>query len=290
MKQKSIPFLGLALALTLSLLSGCGVAPVSSPSDTNMPALTMEMAVEANTAARLLEKYKTVTYAQLDYIGGNTTHMTFYKDENDFLCSVGQGFGYTDYRTDCFTFFREKGESTYFFSAMEDAYVSDYLFMVSGSTFTSQVTDVSGNLVCKTEAEISQEFAEELSEYWPATTEDKMVTTTVFAVDDFRVLSVDFTICRPDGSESKIASGVLLYDKEVTYTDAVQNYLEETKVTVTMVMEDGSIRTAQIPEGERFTWGCDDGYALYTDKDGNKPLPEETEPVKSDLIVYNLPK
>jgi hypothetical protein len=53
-------------------------------------------------------------------------------------------------------------------------------------------------------------------------------------------------------------------------------------------MVDGSVRTAQIPEGKQFSWNCDDGYALYTDKDGKSPLNKESDPVKKDLTLYCL--
>ncbi len=254
------------------------------------PALSMEKAVEVNKAAHLLEKYKTVTYAQLDCIGGNTMHVTYFKDEDGNYCSTEDDFGYTGYRTDYFAFSREKGESTYTLSALKDFNVSDYLFMVADSKFTSQITDVNGNLVCETQADISQDYADALSDTWPVTTEDKMVTTTTFAADDFRVLSIDFSLRRPDGTESMIASGVLLYDQEVTYTDAVQSYLDAKKVTVTIQMEDGGSRIAAIPKGESFGWICDDGYALYSDKEGKTPLSEKSEPVQSNLTLYCLPK
>lgn len=288
MKQKVLLTLPLTLAMTLGLLSGCQNA--SAPGPSVAPTLTMDKASEVNTTAHLLESYKTVTYAQLDYIGGNTMHVTYFKDENGNCCATEDDFGYTGYRTDCFAFSREKGESTYNLSATEDAKVSDYLFMVSGSDFTSQTTDASGNLVCETQADISQDFADQLSDTWPATTEDKMVTTTIFAADDFRVLSMDFSLRRPDGSRSKIASGVMLYDREVQYTDAVQGYLDAEKVTVSLQMKDGVTRTAKIPKGQTFTWGCDDGYALYLDKNGKTPLPGESDPVQSDLTLYCLPR
>lgn len=297
MKKTTILTVLLSLLIILSLLSGCKDAhgssevPASSQptvSASDAPTLTMDKVSQANTVAHLLETYKTITYAQLDYIGGNTMHVTYFKDENGNNCSTGDDFGYTDYRTDCFAFSREKGESTYNLSATKDAKVSDYLFMVSGSEFASQTTDVSGNLVCVAQADISHDYADQLSEFWPVTTEDKMVTTTVFASDDFRALSIDFNIGRPDGSESKIASGVLLYNQEVVYTDAVQGYLDAEKVTVSVQMEDGGTRTAEIPKGETFAWGCDDGYTLYLDEDGKTPLSEESALVEQDMTLYVL--
>ncbi|ATW26669.1 hypothetical protein DCMF_19620 [Candidatus Formimonas warabiya] len=286
MKQKGFPTLALTLAITLGLLSGC--QNTSAPNLSAAPALTMDKASEVNTAAHLLENYKTITYAQLDYIGGNTMHMTYFKDENGNYCATEDDSGYTGYRTDCFTFSREKGESAYHLSATKDAKVSDYLFMVSDSAFISQVTDASGNLVCKTQADIDQDFADQLSETWPATTEDKMVTTTVFAADDFRVLSIDFSLRRPDGSESQIASGVMLYDREVQYTDAVQSYLDAEKYTVAVQMPDGSRRTARIPKGETFSWDCDEGFALYLDAAGKTPLSEESVLTEQDMTLYVL--
>ncbi|MPM82315.1 hypothetical protein SDC9_129376 [bioreactor metagenome] len=115
-----------------------------------------------------------------------------------------------------------------------------------------------------------------------------MVTTTVFAPDDYRVLSVDFRLRHPDGSENKIASGVMLYDQEVRYTDAVQSYLDAQKCTVTVQMADGSKRMAFIPKGEEFSWDCDDGFALYGDAEGKMPLSEESVPVEEDMMVYVL--
>ncbi len=274
--------------------SGTFAAPTSeqpstkTPTASNTPILTMEKAIEVNTAAHLLEKYKTVTYAQLDYIGGNTIHATFYKDESGDICCMEDDFGYTGYRTDYFDFSREKGKSTYTLNVMEDRNVSDYLFMVSDSEFVSQTTDVNGNLLCETQADISQAYADQLSETWPCTIEDKMITTTTFAADDYRVLSIDFRLRRPDGSESMIASGVLLYNEEVTYTDAVQGYMDAKKVTVSVQMQDGSTRAAVIPKGETINWVCDDGYTLYIDKDGKTPLPKPSDPVQSDLTLYCL--
>ena len=162
--------------------------------------------------------------------------------------------------------------------------------MVPGSAFTSQTTDSDGNLICETQAEISQEYADQLSESWPATTEDKMVTTAVFAADDFRVLAIDFSLRRPDGTVSKIASGVMLYDQEILHADAVQSYLNAEKYTVTLMMEDGSTRTAEIPKGDTFTWVCDDGYALYLDNMGKMLFPEESDPVQNNLTLYCLPQ
>ncbi len=287
MNQKGLQALVLTIALAMSLLTGC--RDEAAPAASQVKALTMEKGAEVNTAAYLLDHYKTVTYAQLDYIGGNTMHLTYYKDDDGNYCATEDDSGYTGYRTDFFDFSRENGKSKYTVSALKDLYVSDYLFMVAGSEFTSQTTDVSGNLVCETQADISQDYADQLSESWPATTKDKMVTTTVFAADDFRVLSIDFSLLRPDGSKSKIASGVMLYDQELQHTDAVQSYLDAEKCTVTVQMEDGSNRTAKIPKGEIFTWVCDDGYALYLDSMGKTPVPEESDPVQNNVTLYCLP-
>jgi hypothetical protein len=268
-----------SFAKTSATVSGSGVSVT----------LTMDKASEVNTIANLLKKYKTVTYAQLDYIGGDTMHVTYYKDKSG-VCCTEDDFNYSGYRTDSMVFSREKGESSYLLTVTKDAYVSNYMFVVPGGTFTSQTTDVSGNLVCEAEADISQEYADQLSGSWPVTTKDKMVTTTVFAADDFRVLSVDFSIRHPDDSELMIASGVLLYNQEVSYTDAVKEYLDSPKLIVTVRMEDGSVRKALIPKGMPFTWVCDDGYALYKDKKGKTPLKEKADPVKRDLTLYCLPK
>lgn len=265
-------------------------SPMSNYKISNIPTLTMDKASEVNTVTHLLEKYKTVTYAQLDYIGGITMHVTYFKDKNKNCCCVEDDFDYSGYRTDGIDFSREKGKTTYSLSATKNLNVSNYLLMVPGGKFTSQTTDESGNLVCEAEADISKEYADQLSKSWPVTTKDKMVTTTVFAADDDRVLSIDFTIRRTDGSELKIASGVLLYNEKVSYTDAVKDYLETSKFNVTVIMADGSVRTAQIPKGKRFTWDCDDGYALYTDKKGKNPIPKKTEPVKGNLTLYCLKK
>ena len=291
MKMKKITLL--SVLLICLILSACSNKKAENSTESSNPAsdtptLSMEKAVEVNTAAHLLEKYKTVTYAQLDYIGGNTMHVTYYKDEVGNNCSTEEDNGYTGYRTDYFAFSREKGNSTYALSAMKDLYISDYLFMVADSEFTSQTTDVNGNLVCETQADISQDFADALSDTWTVTTEDKMITTTTFAADDFRVLSINFSIRRPDGSESMIASGVLLYDQEITYSDAVQGYLDAEKVAVSVQMQDGSTRSAAIPKGESFEWICDDGNALYLDKEGKTPLSEQSDPVQSDLTLYCL--
>lgn len=287
MKPKGLPILVLTLVITLGLLSGCQNTP-TSPSDA--PALTMDQAMEINRAAHLLENYKTITYAQLDYIGGNTMHVTYFKDADGNCCVTEDNPGYTGYGSDGLTFSREKGKSAYKISATKEPQVSSYLFMVPGSEFTSQTTDANGNLVCKTQADISQDYADQLSVTWKATTEDKMITTTIFAADDFRVLALDFSLRRPDGSEEKIASGVMLYDQEVRHSDAVQGYLDADKATVSVKMEDSAIRTAEIPMGEIFSWSCDDGYALYLDKDGKTLIPEEADPVQNALTLYCLPK
>lgn len=285
--MKRMIWLFLALAIpSVFLLSGC--ANTVAPGKQDTPKLTMEKVSEVNTAAHLLERYKTITYAQLDYIGGDTIHMTYFKDENGNCCVTEDDSGYSGYRTDGFTFSREKGKSTYDLSATEEANVSNYLFMVSDSEFTSQTTDTSGNLVCETQADISQEFADQLSKTWSATTEDKMVTTAVFAADDFRMLSTDFRLRRPNGSECKIASGVMLYDQEVQHTDAVQRYLDAEQYTVDIQLPDGSKRTAQIPKGEPFTWTCDDGFALYKDSAGKTPLRETSALAEQDMTLYVL--
>lgn len=262
-------------------------APTPIVPDT--PTLTMDKAVEVNTVAHLLEKYKTVTYAQLDYINGENIHVIYYKDEDGNNCYTEDDNGYASYRTDYFDFTRMKGQSQFHFSAMKHRYISDAILMVTGSEVTSRTTDVNGNLVYESQAEISQEYADQLSGSWTATTKDKMITKTVFAPDDFRMLSIDYSIRRPDGSESMIASGVLIYNKEVAHADAVQDYLDAEKVSVSIQMEDGTSRTGKIPKGETFNWICDDGYSLYLDKDGKIPLPEQPDPVQSDLTLYCLP-
>ena len=252
------------------------------------PTLTIEKAVEVNTVAHLLEKYKTVTYAQLDYIGGDNIHVIYYKDENGNNCYTEDDNGYASYRTDYFDFSRSKGQSAYHLSAMKYRYISDAVLMVTDSEFTSRTTDANGNLVCETQAEISQEYADQLSGSWTVTTKDKMITKTVFAPDDYRMLSIDYSIRRPDGSESMIASGVLIYNKEVTHADAVQGYLDSEKVSVSIQMDDGTTRTGRIPKGETFNWICDDGYSLYIDKEGKTPLSEQPDLVQSDLTLYCL--
>lgn len=271
------------LVLSLTVLILCMLFTVSGCAHPFV--LTMDKASEANTIAHLLDKYKTVTYAQLDYIGGNTIHATYLKDESG-ICCTEDDYDYSGYRTDSMVFSREKGASSYHLTVTKNPYVSDYMFVVPGGTFTSQTIDVSGNLVCEAEAGISQEYAEQLAEVWKVTTKDKMITTTVFAADDFRVLSIDFSIRHPDGTDLRIASGVLLYDQEVSYTDAVKDYLNSPKLTVSVEMEDGRVRTVQIPEGISFTWECDDGYVLYSDKEGEHPLKEKVDSIKSDLTFY----
>lgn len=270
------------------------VIPTSAPSAASTtiapstPTLDLEMAAEVNTMSNLLENYKTVTYSQLDYISGDNIHVICFKDEDGNICSTQDDNGYTNYQTDYFRFTRTKGEATYAISAMEFGLVSNLLYMVADSEITSQTTDRNGNLVCETQGDISQEYADQLSENWPATTQDKMITTTVFAADDFRVLTIDYSLRRPDGSESKIASGVMVYDKEVSFSEAVQNYLDAEKGVISMQMGDGTTRTMKIPKGESFEWYCEEGYALYLDKDGKTPLPEQPDPVQSDLTLYCL--
>ncbi len=261
-----------------------------TPTPPVTPTLDLEMAAEVNTMSNLLENYKTVTYSQLDYISGDNIHVTCFKDEDGNNCSTQDDNGYTNYQTDYFRFSQSKREAIYAISAMGYSLVSDILYMVADSEITSQTTDRNGNLVCETEADISQEYADMLSESWPATTQDKMITTTVFAADDFRVLTIDYSLRRPDGSESKIASGVMVYNKEVSYSDAVQNYLDTEKAKVSIQMADGTIRTMKVPKGESFEWYCDEGYALYLDKGGITPLPEQPDSVEGNLTLYCLAK
>lgn len=288
MKQKRLSIRTLILVMTLGLF--LGGQNTFGNSLLSAPTLTMDKAAQVNTTTNLLENYKTVTYVQLDYIGGNTIHKTYFKDAKGNYCITEDDFGYTSYQTDSFAFSREKGESTYTIFTSEDANIRDFVFMVSDSEFTSQVTDASGNLVCETQADISQDYADYLSPLWPATTKDKMITTTIFAADDFRVLSLEFSLRRPDGSECKIASGVMFYDQEVQHTDAVQNYLDAVKYTVTVQMPNGSKRIALIPKGETFSWECDEGFALYVDPAGKKSLSPKSEPVKNNLTLYCLPQ
>lgn len=266
------------------------VTTAPSPTASVTPTLDLEKAAEVNTMSNLLENYKTVIYSQLDYISGDNIHVTCFKDEDGNICSTQDDNGYTNYQTDYFIFTRTKGESTYAISAMGYGIVSEALYMVADSEITSQTTDRNGNLVCEAQADISQEYADQLSENWPATTQDKMITTTVFAADDFRVLTIDYSLRRPDGSESKIASGVMVYDKEVSFSETVQNYLDAEKGVISMQMGDGTTRTMKIPKGEIFEWYCPEGYALYFDKDGNKPLPEQPDPLEGDLTLYCLAK
>lgn len=279
----------LTLAVVLDLLCGCAPSPAADTPAT--PALTAEQAAQANTAAHLLERYQTVTYAQLNYANGDTTHKFFYTDDDGTLCATGDSSGYTDYQTDFLDFYHpEPGQSVYTLSAAEGTYVSAYLFVVSGSAFTAQTTDANGNWVCVAESDIDQAYADELSDFGTITTQDKMVTTTVFAPDDFRVLTIDFSIRRPDGTEIQIASGALFYDQEVRHTDAVQHYLDAPKVTVSVQMPDGSTRTAKLPQGASFEWVCDEGDALYLDPVGTRPVPETSQPVQADLTLYCLAK
>lgn len=288
MKQKKLLVLASIILLMIGILTGCQNSSEESASKSDK--LTMEEATKVNKASYLLEHYNSVSYSQLDYVGGNTIHITYFKDDKGNICATADDSGYKGYMTDAFSFSREKGESTYTLYATKEVNVSDYLFMVSGSEFTSQSIDKTGNIVCETEAEIDQEFADNLFETWPVTIEDKMITTTTFAPDDFRVLSVDFSIRRPDKSELKIASGVLLYDQEIQHADAVKGYLDAEKFTISINMEDGNLRTAEVPKGEVYKWECDEGYALYLDDKGTIPLLETSNPVQSNMTLYCLQK
>lgn len=291
MKQLLSLFLVLSMALSLSGCATFGENPEQTSSDAAAASskLTAEQAEEGNTVKSLLGRYETITYSQLDYIGGKTTHLTFFTNESGSPCLIEDDNDYTAYRTDAFSFVRENGESEYRLFAGQQANISKYLLMVPDSKFTTRTVDSDGNLVCEALADIDQDYADELSD-WSVTTADKMLTTTAFAADDDRVLSIDFTIRHPDGSVLKIASGVVLYDQEVQYPDEVQSYLDAEKYTVTVQMPDGRMRTALIPKGETFSWDCDEGCALYLDKDGKTLLPEEPDPVQSNLTMYCLPK
>ncbi len=274
----------LTLALMLCALSSC------TPGTTPTHKLTAEEAERANTIAHLLEGHKTVTYAQLDYIGGNTIHKTFYQDAAGNCCLTEEDTGYQIYSTNAGTFQHSKDGSRYFLYAQADRFLSDATLVVEDGAFTTQTVDQAGNFVCESIRNIDQAYADALSENWEVTTEDQMVTTTVFAPDDLRVLALDYVLRHPDGSESKIASGVVLYDQAVSHTDAVQDYLDKDKHRVTLKLPDGSVRVAAIPDGEPFTWYCDEGEGLYRDENGALPLPEEAEPVVGDLTLYCLPK
>ncbi len=290
--MKQMKAMVLIFALALGLLSGCERAPAPTPKSTpesQAPALSMDRAEEINNVAHLLEMYQTVTYAQLDYIGGEVTHTTFFKEETGDIRQVSDGNGYAAWQTDNFLFSRWDGVNRYHIYAATDGFFSDYLLMGQNGKFVSQVTDGNGNLACETEADISQDYADGLSD-WGVTTADKLLTRPVFAADDFRELAIDFIIRHPDGSEVKIVSAVLLYDREVAYPDAVQNYLDAKKYTVTVQMPGIDVQTAEIPAGESFTWGCDEGYALYLDAEGKAPLGETSDPVEGDMTLYCLQK
>lgn len=80
----------------------------------------------------------------------------------------------------------------------------------------------------------------------------------------------------------------MVYNKDVFYSDAVQNYLDTEKATVSIQMTDGTIRTMKIPKGESFERYCEEGYALYLDEDVKILLFEQPDPVQSDLTLYCL--
>ena len=254
------------------------------------PTLDLDKVAEVNTMENLLEKYKTVTYSQLDYLRGDNIHVTYFKDEDGAICSTQDDNGYTNYQTDYFAFIRIKRKSSYAISAMGYGIISSIMYMVPDIEITSQTTDANGNLVCETQSDISQEYADQLSGSWPATTQDKMITTTVLAADDFRVLNIDYSLRHPDGSESKIASGVIVYNLDVSYSEAVQDYLNSEKGIISINMMDGTIRTMKIPKGESYEWYCEEGYALYLDKEGTIPLPEQPNPVDGDVTLYCFAK
>jgi len=271
--------------LTLGILSGCGASVPSQPSAAQK--LTMEKAEEINNVAHLLGLYKTVTYAQLDYIGGEVNHTIFFKDENGTICQVSEGNGYVDYQTETLSFSLWNGVKGYHISATENGFFYNYLLMGHDGKLVSQTVDANGNLACETKADISQDYADGLSGFG-VTTADKLITKPVFASDDYRELSIDYIILHPDGSEVKIASAVLLYDQEVTYPDTVQDYLDAEKYTVTIQLPEGDTRTAEIPGGAVFTWSCDAGYALYLDGEGKTPLGETSDPVQGNMTLYCL--
>lgn len=265
------------------LLASCAMTSTSS-------SLTASQAAQINKAGNLLAKHTTVTYAQLDFIGGNTTHITFFKNDAGEATYVEDDNGYAAYCTDLFGFVRENGESAYHIDCGGDTSVSGYLLMAQGSEFVSCVILGNGTILGEMTADIDASYAAALSS-WSVTTKDKMLTTVVFASDDYRVLSLDFTILHADGTKLKIASGVLLYDKPVQYPDAVSAwYLAKEKVAVTVTYPDGTKGKALIPKGERFTWNCAEGYALYLDANGTNPVGETSEAVSSDLAVYCLQK
>ena len=104
------------------LLASCAMTSTSS-------SLSASQAAQINKAGNLLAKHTTVTYAQLDFIGGNTTHITFFKNDAGEATYVEDDNGYAAYCTDLFGFVREKGESAYHIDCGGDTSVSGYLLM-----------------------------------------------------------------------------------------------------------------------------------------------------------------
>ena len=206
---------------------------------------TAEQAEQINTVDHLLKSYQTITYAQLDYIGGYTMHVMHFLNEADEVCSIEDDSGYSAYRNNAFLLERENGETYYHIYG--EAEHTGHLLMVANSEFTSQEANENGDLLCEMTADIDEDYADALSN-WSVTTEDKMLTTVVFAASDHRVLTIDYVIAHPDGTKLKIASGVTLYDQELQSPDMLWDYAEAEKATVTVTLADGSTRTAQIPK------------------------------------------
>lgn len=256
--------------------------------NTQTPHISLDEVAAANTIRTLVQTYDTVVYAQLDYIGAQTIHITMFKNESGEITWVEDDNGLVAYRTDAMTFIREKGITKY--RVIGDQFnLSDNVLFISDRNVTAQSVDHQGNVVLKTTADIDQEYADALRD-WSVTTDDKMVSQTTLAADDKRILAMDFVVLRPDGAEINIATAVMRYNLPLQYPDVVQDYLDSTKVAIQVVLADGSVRTAWIPKQERFSWSCDEGYVLYTDETGSTMISELSDPVDQDMTLYVLKK
>ncbi len=285
MKFRRAFTLCLAQIMLVGLVSLSGCVAQEAVNTPEQSVLTKEQAEAVNTAENLLKHYKTVTYAQLDYIGGNTVHMTFFRNAAGEQCIIEDDNGYEAYRTDALHLARENGETAYHIYGEQECVVGKYLFMTPGGSFVSQTEDGSGNIHCEMRADIDEDYAKAL-ESWSVTTADKMLTTAVFAAGDYRVLSLDFAILHPDGTELKIASSVVLYDETVPYSELVSAYDRAEKARVTIALEDGGTRTALLPKGACFTWSCDEGCSLYEDANGESILSATSKPLDDDTTLY----
>lgn len=270
------------LLLALLLLASCAT--------TGKAGLTAEQVMKINTAEKLLKSHEAVSYAQLDWISGDTIHMDFFKDDLGQVCMAEDDNGYEGFLSDAMSFSRSEDGTSYLIIGYQDPSISEYLFMVRGSEFVLQTKLPSGDILCRTEAPIDEGFAAYLSG-WSVTTEDRMLTDVVVDSTSLEVKSCEFFVQHPDGSTMKLASAVILYDKELCMPSVVAEHLASSLVDISIHMPSGSIRVARIPQGQAFNWVNDEGFGFFHDASGERAVPDDAILTADEPIsLYVLPR